>query len=253
MGYPGGERRLVGPPVQETWNTRFVTTADGYGGLAARFYSAYIVRPLLGRAVIRLVWGGDARLMYAALEGLRDLPADVTVLDGACGAGLALHWLSSSWQGRYLGIDVSPTMLARSREVARRRALHGAELALADIGAIPLDDATADVCLLYNALNAVPGARARRRRGRAVPQTARPARGKHAAARREASRGPPVRARGETPERPLGTGRNPRRPSPLAREPARRRDRRCRRACCISRTTVTPAVQRSQHVNHDAA
>ncbi|MGH3979556.1 MAG: class I SAM-dependent methyltransferase [Pseudonocardiaceae bacterium] len=129
---------------------------DGYGGLAGRCYSAYIERPLLGRAVIRLVWGGDARPMYRRLAALHDIPAGLTVIDAACGAGLALHWLEPSRVGRYLGIDTSPTMLARARERARRRGFRAVEFELADIAAIPFDDAAADVCLLYNALHVVP-------------------------------------------------------------------------------------------------
>src|SRR3712207_7088150 len=58
----------------------------------------------------------------------------------------------SSRVGRYLGIDSSPSMLARARERAHRRGFPDVELELADISALPLKDATADVFLLYNAL-----------------------------------------------------------------------------------------------------
>ncbi len=133
-----------------------MAATDGYGGLGGRFYSGYIERPLLGRAVIRLVWGGDANPMYRSLEGLRDLRTGLTVLDAACGAGLTLKWLDPSRVGRYVGIDNSPAMLRRARERAHRRGLRAVELELADIEAIPLEDETADICLLYNALHVVP-------------------------------------------------------------------------------------------------
>lgn len=132
-----------------------MATTDDYGGLGARFYSAYIERPLLGRAVIRLLWGGDARPMYRGLEALQDLPAGLTIVDAACGAGLALHWLDPGRVGRYLGVDSSPAMLARARALAHRRGFRDAELEEADIAAIPLEDETADVYLLYNALHVV--------------------------------------------------------------------------------------------------
>ncbi|MDQ3631482.1 MAG: class I SAM-dependent methyltransferase [Actinomycetota bacterium] len=133
-----------------------MATTDTYGGLGARVYSAYIERPLLGRAVIRLVWGGDARPMYERLEALRDLEGGLTVIDAACGAGLALRWLEPSRVGRYLGVDNSPTMLGRARERARRHGFHSAELEQADIATIPLEARAADVYLLYNALHVVP-------------------------------------------------------------------------------------------------
>lgn len=104
---------------------------DDYAGLGGRFYSAYIERPLLGRAVIRLLWGGDARPMYASLETLQHIEAGVTVVDAACGAGLALRWLEPSRVGRYIGADNSPAMLERARERANRRGFRDAEFELA--------------------------------------------------------------------------------------------------------------------------
>ena len=131
------------------------THSDDYGGLAARLYSAYIERPPLGRAVIRIIWGGDARPMYASLERLRRLSAGLTVVDAACGAGLALHYLEPTRVGRYVGIDSSPTMLKRAGERGRRRGFRHLELRIGDVTAMPLEDATADVYLLYNALHVV--------------------------------------------------------------------------------------------------
>ena len=137
----------------QTWA---MSQADDYGGLGGRFYSAYIERPRLGRTVIRLLWGGDARPMYTSLEELRRLETGVTVVDAACGAGLVLGWLEPSRVGRYLGTDASPAMLGRARERAGRRGCAAAEFELADVAAIPLDDARADFYLLYNALHVVP-------------------------------------------------------------------------------------------------
>ncbi len=128
---------------------------DDYAGLVGRIYSAYIERPLLGRAVIRLLWGGDAHPMYESLEGLSDVEAGMTVVDAACGAGLALRWLEPSRVGRYLGTDNSPAMLERARERARRRGFGAVEFQLADVTATPLDDGQADLYLLYNALHVV--------------------------------------------------------------------------------------------------
>lgn len=128
---------------------------DHYASLGGRFYSAYIEHPVLGRAIIRLLWGGDARPMYRSLEALGDVEAGVTVVDAGCGAGLALHWLEPSRVGRYLRTDDSPAMLARARDRANQRGFSTIELELADIAATPLEDAEADLYLLYNVLHVV--------------------------------------------------------------------------------------------------
>lgn len=94
--------------------------------------------------------------MYECLARLADLPAGVTVLDIACGAGLPLHWLNPSAVDRYVGVDASPSMLARVRAVADSRGFRNATFKLADITDIPIGDGAADVCLLFNVLHCVP-------------------------------------------------------------------------------------------------
>ena len=129
---------------------------DPYARPLARFYAFYIERPLLARAVGALTWGTSFRGMFRSLASLRDLDAGLTVLDACCGAGLALRWLDPSAVRRYIGVDISPAMLERAQRLAERRGFENAELQLADVEAIPLPDAAADVALLYNALHAVP-------------------------------------------------------------------------------------------------
>ena len=57
---------------------------------------------------------------------------------------------------RYVGVDASPSMLARARRVAGSRGFRNAAFELADITDIPSANGTADVCLLFNALHCVP-------------------------------------------------------------------------------------------------
>lgn len=130
-------------------------TGDPYAGLLGRFYSYYIQRPRVGRLVGRLFWDSDFVPMYQGLCSLADLPAAATVLDVPCGAGLALRWLDPGRSGRYLGVDCSPSMLARTRRTAGSRGFGDIKLHLADVTAIPLADASVDVCLLYNGLHCV--------------------------------------------------------------------------------------------------
>lgn len=130
-------------------------TVDPYGSRLGRFYAFYIEQPVLARLVGKLGWGTSFAALYRSLAGLRDLPANVTILDACCGAGLALRWLDPSIR-RYIGVDSSPAMLDRARQTAARRGFSGADLQLANVEAIPLPDGAADVALLYNALHAVP-------------------------------------------------------------------------------------------------
>ncbi|MDQ4072086.1 MAG: class I SAM-dependent methyltransferase [Actinomycetota bacterium] len=126
---------------------------DAYGGAVGSFYSFYIERPRLGRLVGRALWGSDFRLMYRSLEGLGHLPWGATVLDAACGAGLVFSWLDPSRRPRYVGVDDSPAMLERARRRARRLGFADVEFHLSNVESLPLPDAVADVCLLYNALH----------------------------------------------------------------------------------------------------
>jgi len=126
---------------------------DPYSGAVGRFYSFYIERPRLGRVVGRALWGSDFGPMYRSLDGLRHLRCGASVLDAACGAGIVLRWLDPSRRPRYVGVDSSPAMLERARQVANRRGFSDVQLHLAGVESMPLGDACADVCLLYNALH----------------------------------------------------------------------------------------------------
>ncbi len=126
---------------------------DAYAGAVGRFYCFYIERPALAAVVGRALWGSDFSPMYRSLEELCQLPGGVTVLDIACGGGLALRWLDPGRGLRYIGGDTSPAMLSRAERTARRLRFSNRAFRLADAERVPLPDATADVCLLYNALH----------------------------------------------------------------------------------------------------
>ncbi len=132
-----------------------MSAVDPYGGRLGRFYAFYIEHRPIARVVGKLGWGTSFGGLYRSLDRLRDLPTNVTILDACCGAGFALRSLDPSIL-RYVGVDSSAAMLERARQTAVRRGFSGAELLLADVGAIPLPDRPADVALPYNALHAVP-------------------------------------------------------------------------------------------------
>ena len=127
---------------------------DPYAGAVGRFYSFYIARPALAGPIGRLLWDSDFAPMYRSLAHLRALPSGATVLDVACGAGLALRWLHP--HVHYVGIDASAAMIERARRVARRRGFTDATITEGDAEALPFPDSVANVALLYNALHCVP-------------------------------------------------------------------------------------------------
>lgn len=126
---------------------------DAYAGAQGRFYRSYIRHPAVARVVGSLLWGSDFRPLYRHLERLRHLPPGTTVVDAACGAGLTLGWLDPARGHRYVGVDLSPTMLAHTRRVGARRGFTRLETHQGDIASIPLADGEADVGLCYNAVH----------------------------------------------------------------------------------------------------
>jgi len=70
-----------------------------------------------------------ARKRRRAIELLRLAPGD-TVLDAACGTGAALEALSRAvgFEGRVIGVELSPQMIAQARERVGRLGLRNVEL-----------------------------------------------------------------------------------------------------------------------------
>jgi SAM-dependent methyltransferase len=121
------------------------------------FYDFYIERPWLAQLVGRAAWGADIAPLYRSMAAIGELPDDATVLDVPCGGGVALRALRPGQRVRWIAVDVEPKMLARCERRARERGLRdGAiELVEADMRALPLPDATADLCLAYSGLHMV--------------------------------------------------------------------------------------------------
>jgi len=123
-------------------------------GPFGRFYDFYIERPWLAQLIGRLVWGIDVAPLYRSMAAIAALPDGATVLDVPCGGGVALRALHPGQQVRWVAVDVEPKMLARCERRARE---HGVEVELlqADMRALPLPDACADVVLAYSGLHMV--------------------------------------------------------------------------------------------------
>lgn len=126
---------------------------DPYDSPVGRFYASYIARPRVAQVVGRVLWRSDFRPMYRSLRRLSQIPPESNVLDVACGAGLALHWLDPSVH--YVGIDASDSMIERARRTSRRRGFVDADMRSGNAESMPLPDGAVDVALLYNALHCV--------------------------------------------------------------------------------------------------
>ena len=118
-------------------------------------YDYYIERPRLARLVLGMMWGVDPRPFYRTLNQVAELPDGATVLDVPCGGGVALRGLSPGQSVHWVGVDIEPAMLDRTR---RRAASHpSAELRLieGDMYRLALEDGAADLCLSYGGLHCV--------------------------------------------------------------------------------------------------
>lgn len=117
---------------------------DDYAGPRGRFYRWYIRRPGVAQVVGATLWGSDFRPLYRHLASLADLAPGTTVVDAACGAGLALEWLDPARGHHYIGIDRSSAMLDAARLVADRRGFTNVTFHRGDVMDLPVADDEAD-------------------------------------------------------------------------------------------------------------
>lgn len=122
---------------------------DFYASPFGVAYSTYMEWPRLSRLIARAVWGGDSRPYYESMGAIREAPDGGTVVDCPCGAGVALRELDTDRDLRYVAVDLSPSMLRRTRKRVARRNLQQVEVLQADAMEIPLPDQSADLFLSY--------------------------------------------------------------------------------------------------------
>jgi SAM-dependent methyltransferase len=76
-------------------------------------------------------------------------------VDVACGPGLLVKAVAPL-VAEVVGLDLTPAMVAKGREIARGAGLRGARFAVADALALPLADASRDLALTRLALHHIP-------------------------------------------------------------------------------------------------
>lgn len=122
---------------------------DFYASPFGVVYSTYMERPRLSRLIAKAVWGGDSRRYYESMGAIGEATEGSTIVDCPCGAGAAFRELTPERAVRYVGIDLSPSMLRRARKRAHKRKLTQVELIRADATEIPLPDDSAGLFLSY--------------------------------------------------------------------------------------------------------
>ncbi|OLF16639.1 class I SAM-dependent methyltransferase [Actinophytocola xanthii] len=132
------------------------TWATAAGRVPGAVYDFGVQRPWLAVPAGWLLWGTDVRHLHRTVRGLADLPAGSSVLDVPCGGGIALRGLRRGQDVRYVGADVSPAMLARTRRLAARSWTTGVALARADLTRLPFATGAFDSCLCLNGLHCLP-------------------------------------------------------------------------------------------------
>jgi|tagenome__1003787_1003787.scaffolds.fasta_scaffold20611692_2 ubiquinone/menaquinone biosynthesis C-methylase UbiE len=138
--------------VTERWRTERVMAA---------VYDAGVKHDRVAMIGAWAMWGADMRRMFADVARLADSPAGTSVLDIPCGGGFALRVLHPGQPVRYVAADISPYMLKRARELARRmRTQDLMEFVEADVTALQFADSSFDLCVTYNGLHCLPDPRA---------------------------------------------------------------------------------------------
>ncbi|PUA82755.1 class I SAM-dependent methyltransferase [Nocardioides currus] len=125
--------------------------------LWARFYPLMVEHPLVGVPLWRIGMGSDLTRLYAATREISDLPDGSRVLDVPVGGGVALRGLRPGGRLEYMAADISPTMLERALDAARRRGvLAQVSTTVADVGDLPFDDDTFDLVVSFTGLHVFP-------------------------------------------------------------------------------------------------
>lgn len=133
-----------------------MSRSDYYASPFGVAFSAYQERPWLSRLIAGAVWGGDVRPCYESMSAIAEAAPGSMIVDCPCGAGIAFRALEPEKELRYVGVDLSPSMLRRARKRATARGLRQIDLVQADAAEIPLPAATADLFLSYWGLHCFP-------------------------------------------------------------------------------------------------
>jgi ubiquinone/menaquinone biosynthesis C-methylase UbiE len=125
--------------------------------LWARIYPHLVDHPVLAAPMWRLGLGTDITRLHDAAREIGDLPDGARVLDVPTGSGVALRGLRPGGHVDLVAADISPRMLERSVEAARRWGVADqVTTALADVGHLPFGDGAFDLVVSFTGLHVFP-------------------------------------------------------------------------------------------------
>ena len=166
-GAPRGEvtRRQV--------RERYARIAASSGSPAPGCCDAAVSAPCCGESCTSVELGYTERELSAIPEGanlglgcgnptaIASLTTGLTVLDLGSGAGIDCFLASKKVEtrGRVIGVDMTPEMLAKARENARKGGYRNVEFRLGEIEHLPVADGQVDVVISNCVINLVPDKR----------------------------------------------------------------------------------------------
>jgi SAM-dependent methyltransferase len=108
--------------------------------------------------VSSVIAGADMGLGCGNPNAIAELQAGEWVLDLGCGGGFDcfLAALRVGASGRVIGVDMTPEMLTKARENARKGEYHNVEFRLGEIEHIPVADASVNVVISNCVINLSP-------------------------------------------------------------------------------------------------
>lgn len=134
----------------------------GLGGwsddpLWGTFYDWSVEHPTLGGLLWKLGINSSLQMLYDAADEIGRQDRGAAVLDVPTGGGVALRGLEPGQGIRYVAADISQLMLDRTMEAARERGVADQVTPqIADVGALPFDDATFDLVVSFTGLHCFP-------------------------------------------------------------------------------------------------
>lgn len=107
---------------------------------------------LVGQWNIPIVHAGGLKATDELLEMCRTNEKS-NLLDVGCGSGFTACQIAKKYNCHVVGIDISETMVARSKERARKENLTKVEFQVADVTQLPFEDQSFDVVIMESFLN----------------------------------------------------------------------------------------------------
>jgi SAM-dependent methyltransferase len=134
----------------------------GLGGwsedpLWGSFYDWTVEHPRVGGALWAVGIQSDLQRLYRAADEIGEQPDGARILDIPCGGGVALRGLRPDQRVEYVAADISQRMLDRTTAAARARGVqHLVAPRLADVSALPFEDADFDLVVSFTGLHCFP-------------------------------------------------------------------------------------------------